>query len=64
MYLFHLFEIPSLKYLVLILKLMTNFSSTLWRPIFKKYSGIKTGGSEREVKHKSIESMKQECMTR
>lgn len=64
MYLFHLFEIPSLKYLVLILKLMTNFSSTLWRPIFKKYSGIKTSGSEREVKHKSIESMKQECMTR
>lgn len=38
--------------------------NTLWRPIFKKYSGIKTGGSEREVKHKSIESMKQECMTR
>lgn len=38
--------------------------NTLWRPIFKKYSGIKSSGRERDVKDKSIESMKQECMTR
>lgn len=44
--------------------MMTEFYSTLWRPIFKKYSGIKSSGRERDVKDKSIESMKQECMTR
>ncbi|XP_048741476.2 F-box only protein 15-like isoform X2 [Ostrea edulis] len=38
--------------------------NALWRPIYKKYIGNKSSGSEREVKSRSIEGMKQDCMTR
>ena len=44
--------------------IMLNFYSALWRPIFKKYSGTRSNRSETGPKHRSIESMKQECMTR